>query len=386
MLNFELFLSPISELFFKEISWPKNGTISQSQIFRTHLPSLENVDMAIVGLKDNGGNDENDGVKQAAMEIRKKLYQLHCGTPPYRIADLGNIRNGIDAEETRGRLREVCTMLIQHQIIPIIIGGSHDFTIGQYQGYKNLQQPVNLLNIDAYLDLLTDEEQPFNRRFLKNLLLQDPSTLQHYIHLGFQSYLCDPDDLSKLHHLNFDTIRLGQVRADIKEMEPYIRSAEAYSFDCAAIRSADAPGSSLAQPFGLTGEEACQLSWYAGMNCNASSIGFYEYNPFDDDDQLKTASTIATMIWYFIEGFYNRRVEGEFESDDFMQYLVRVSGLDEPIKFFRSRQTGKWWVEIIAKDHPTTPFWRVPCSGTDYEQALRGEVPDRWFVTLNRIG
>ncbi|MDZ7650641.1 MAG: arginase family protein [Cytophagales bacterium] len=51
------------------------------------------------------------------------------------------------------------------------------------------------------------------------------------------------------------------------------------SFDVTAIRSSDAPGNANAQPFGLTGEEACQLCWYAGMNEKLSSVGFYEYNP-----------------------------------------------------------------------------------------------------------
>ncbi|GJM62179.1 formimidoylglutamase [Persicobacter diffluens] len=385
MLNFELFLSPIPEPFFGEdISFAKNTIGEQIQIFRHQFPSLEEVDIAFIGIEENGGDESNMGVSQAPMEIRKKLYRLKKGANPYRIADLGNIRNGLDPEETCGRLREVCAMLLHHNILPLIFGGTHDFTVGQYQAYLSEEKKVSLLNIDAFLDLTNDTEVPFNRNFLQKIILQTPNILDNFAHLAYQTYLCDPEELEKLQSLSFDTIRLGDARADIKAMEPIIRSTQLLSFDVAAIRSSDAPGSTYAQPFGLTGEEACQICWYAGINNDMSSIGFYEYNPFEDDDQMKTASVIATMIWYFIEGFYNRKNEAEFESQDFMQYLVKIDIHDEPIKFYKSLISGKWWVEVPNPNPGKPRFWRVPCGYSDYQQAVHGELPDRWFVTLSR--
>ena len=118
------------------------------------------------------------------------------------------------------------------------------------------------------------------------------------------------------------------------------------SFDVTAIRSSDAPGNKKAQPFGLTGEEACQLCWYAGMNEKLSSAGFYEYNPGLDDEAMKTASVVATMIWYFIEGFYHRKDERDFRENDFLKYSVTMPVEPEVMNFFKSKVTDRWWMEV----------------------------------------
>ncbi len=98
--------------------------------------------------------------------------------------------------------------------------------------------------------------------------------------------------------------------------------------------------------FGLTGEEACQISWYAGLNEKLSSIGFYEYNPSFDDAQRKTAAVIATMIWYFVEGYYHRKNEQNFRSNDFLKYTVSMPVEPEVITFYKSKFSEKWWVEV----------------------------------------
>ena len=79
------------------------------------------------------------------------------------------------------------------------------------------------------------------------------------------------------------------------------------TFDISSIKLQFCPGGSQSEVFGLTGEEACQICWYAGMNDKLSSAGFYEYDPDKDIDGQPTAITMAVMIWYFIEGFKNRK-------------------------------------------------------------------------------
>jgi formiminoglutamase len=152
--------------------------------------------------------------------------------------------------------------------------------------------------------------------------LHEPNYLLSYTHLAHQTYLIDPFSVSILEKLYFEAYRVGHLRSNLAEMEPAIRNADMVSFDITAIKSADAPGNANAQPFGLAGEEACQICWYAGLNEKLSSIGFYEYNPEKDDEHKKTASVVATMIWYFIEGFYHRKNETNFKSNDFLKYVV----------------------------------------------------------------
>jgi formiminoglutamase len=177
------------------------------------------------------------------------------------------------------------------------------------------------------------------------------------------------------------------MRTGLQEMEPTIRNADMLSFDITAIRSSDAPGNAHALPFGLTGEEACQICWYAGLNEKLSSVGFYEYNPEKDDEQKKTASVVATMIWYFIEGHYHRKKEQDIRSNDFIKYVVALNGEPETIIFYKSKFSEKWWMEV---PYPTgrAKYSRnstVPCSYNDYQQATKGEVPERYISTLAKL-
>jgi formiminoglutamase len=168
-------------------------------------------------------------------------------------------------------------------------------------------------------------------------------------------------------------------------MEPVIRQADMMSFDLSAVKSADLPATDKAQPFGLTGEEACQLCWYAGINDKLSAVGFYEFNPQLDDQSGKSASVFAVMIWYFIEGYYNRKGTTDFRSNDYAKYVVTIpEDEDQTIVFYKSLVSEKWWLEIPNKDNNKTykRNYIVPCSYSDYEQAMAGEIPERW-VTMH---
>ena len=278
-------------------------------------------------------------------------------------------------------------MLLESNVLPIILGGPQDLDYGQYKGYEEMEKLVSLLNVDAFLDLEDGKDQPMSRQHINKILLHEPNYLFSYTHLAHQTYLIDPMSASILEKLYFEAFRIGQMRTNLQEMEPAIRNADMLTFDVTAIRSSDAPGNANAQPFGLTGEEACQICWYAGLNEKLSSIGFYEYNPSKDDAPKKTASVIATMIWYFIEGYYHRKNEQDFKANDFIKYVVSMPVEPETIAFYKSKFTDKWWMEV-AYNKPGARYLRnsiVPCSYADYQTATKGEVPGRYISTLAKL-
>jgi formiminoglutamase len=384
-MDLNLFFSPVAEDLFDEIS--SISSVSKSlNINSGKLPDLKGHDLALIGITENRGNENNEGVADAANEVRKKFYRLKRGNGAYRIVDLGNLNNGVDLEETYGRLKEVCEFLVSHGVLPIIFGGGHDISLGQFYGYQGLEKLISVLNVDAMLDL--NESGPANSTHLHKMLVHEPNFLFNYSHLGYQSYLIETSSIEVLERLYFETYRVGLLKQMLEEMEPVIREADMLTFDITAIRSSDAPGNINAQPFGLTGEEACQISWYAGMNDKLSSIGFYEYNPDHDDDARKTASVVATMIWYFIEGYYHRRNEGSFTSNDYLKYVVDMPGSQPAtIVFYKSKLSDKWWLEVPS-EKSVSVFGRnslVPCAYSDYTTANSGEVPDRFVNAMARL-
>ncbi len=290
---------------------------------------------------------------------------------------------------------------------PLLVGGSHDLDYGQYLAYENLDRLVNLLSVDAYIDIQTRPEQSGERTRSQNhlhyILTHEKNYLLNYSHVAYQSYLVDRQAPALLERFYFDTYRLGQANQDISTLEPVARNADMLSFDISAIKSADAPGNVRAQPFGLTGQEACQLCWYAGHSERLSSAGFFEYNPQEDDARQTTASVVATMVWYLIEGFYHRTYEEDFDSHDFVKYLVPMGSIPEQITFYKAKRSEKWWMEVPRMDMPRMDMPRmdmsiadqsspatellklrrgiVPCDPADYHRAVQGDLPDRWIHT-----
>ena len=385
-MDFTILFSPVDDS-ITNADYTANSFFKSIRVYGEKMPDYKNAQLALVGINEERGSKTNIGCSQGPDEIRKKLYHLKKGSGAYNIVDLGNLLPGIDLDETYVRISEVCRMLLECNVLPILLGGSHDLDYGQYAGYEEMEKLISLLNVDAFLDLEEGKDVEPSRQHIHKILLHEPNYLFSYTHLAHQSYLVDPLSASILEKLYFEAHRIGQLRTNLSEMEPSIRNADMLSFDITAIKSSDAPGNSNAQPFGLTAEEACQLCWYAGQNEKLSSAGFYEYNPDKDDERKKTASVVATMIWYFIEGFYHRKNETNFKSNDFLKYVVAMPTKPEILTFYKSKVSEKWWMEIV-QHRPGAKYPRntiVPCSYTDYQTASKGELPDRYISAIAKL-
>ena len=385
-MDLKFFFNPVDTNLFADIK-------SQQTVFKNiyrlgkSFPDFSKADIALIGLTENRGSDNNHETSKAADKIRNKLFRLKKGENTYKILDLGDLKNGKSLEDTLLRIKEVCELLIDHDVLPILFGGTHDLDYGQYMSYESMDKLVSILNVDAFLDMGNDEWKDPSHSHIQKILTHEPNYLFNFSQLAHQTYLIDPESVNILEQLYFDAYRVGKLRQNITEMEPVIRDADMLSFDMTSIKSSDAPGNPNAQAFGLTGEEACQICWYAGMNEKLTSAGFYEYNPDLDDGNYKTASIAATMIWYFIEGFYNRKDHFSYRSNYYLKYVVSMPGDPDAIVFYKSKLSEKWWLEVPQPDSKKV-FDRntiVPCSYSDYEKAMEGEVPERWISTQARF-
>lgn len=377
-MDLTIFFSPVEESLYENITSP-SSFYKNIRVYGDKMPDYRDAHIVLIGITDPD--------TKASDEIRTKLYNLKRGTGAYRIVDLGNLNAGHDRNELYTRISEVCRIVLEQNVLPIIIGGAHDLDYGQYAAYETFEKLVSFLNVDAFLDLEDDATASMERKHIHKILLHEPNYLFNYIHLAYQSYLIDPMSVSVLEKLYFEAFRVGQMRTNMQEMEPSIRHADLLSFDITAIRSSDAPGNPHAQPFGLTGEEACQICWYAGMNEKLSSVGFYGYHPELDDAHQKTASVIATMLWYFIEGYYHRKNDQNFKGNDFTKYTVSMPSDPETIAFYKSKMSEKWWLEV-PNPNGKKRYSRnsiIPCSYNDYVAATKGEVPERYISTLAKL-
>jgi formiminoglutamase len=347
------------------------------------MPTWKGVDIAIIGVDEYRGcfKTQKKATNQAANHIREELYQLSRSQVKYNIVDLGNLRLGESKEDTYHRLSEVCEILLRNQVIPFIIGGSHDLTFSQYRSYETLEKFIDVVIVDAMLDMDGNSEEATNSH-LHSLLMHQPNYLFSYTHLGHQVYLNDYQYLAILRKLNFDMLSVGEMRQNFQENEPYIRNADMLSFDVKAIKQNTLQAHPNILPFGLTPEEACQLMWYAGLNDKLTSFGLYGYQP-ETDQSKQMAQVIAVMIWYFLEGFYHRKGDIDIQNSAHTKYIVPIDKTQDNLVFYRSSLSDKWWLEL-PKNQANETLRVMPCSYQDYLRATKGELPDRWLKALAR--
>ncbi len=353
-------------------------------IYETELPNLERVKLAFLGVEEHGLTDK----ALPANVVREQLYQLFNWEGDFSAADLGNIKSGESPKDTHFAVRMVVTALLRQGIIPVIVGYSHELSYGQFTGHSHVQQMINVVMFDQKVDLfISDKKEGDASTFLYKMLTQQPH-LSNFTHVGFQRYLVDPSMVDALEKLHFECYSLGEVRNNIKEVEPIIRNANMVSFDMSVLREADSPGVNFATPNGLWSEEACRISRYAGISDHVSSIGFYQFNPERDRDG-QTAQLIAQMIWYFSEGFHGRKNESpEFhERGGYLKYIVNFKDNDYEITFLKSKKSDRWWMKVPGEKEVNNlkGYHLVPCSYADYEKACADEIPDRWMKAYLRL-
>ncbi|WP_370397866.1 formimidoylglutamase [Tenacibaculum dicentrarchi] len=348
------------------------------------FPNLSDVNIAILGIKDGRGAPNNEGCGEDLEDIRKKLYQLFPGKWQTKIADLGNIEQGNTIKDTYFAVSSSVKYLLDKKIIPILIGGSQDLTYANYRGYDSLEQTVNLVSVDSKFDLGAMNERLRSSSFLSKIIMEQPNNLFNYSNIGYQTYFNSQEEIELLDKLYFDAFRLGEVK-DVRLVEPIMRDADIISIDISSVRQSEAPANKNASPNGFYGEEICAIARYAGISDKVTSFGVYEYNSlFDLNNQ--TASLIAQMIWFFIEGVNARAKDYPFVSkDNYRKFTILLTD-DDPINFYKSDKSGRWWMEInMISNTKHKRHALVPCNYKDYEQALKGKMPDRWYKALQKL-
>jgi len=335
----------------------------------------EEADIVIVGCGESRGADENAAYSHAPDAVRKQFYQMYSWHPKVKVADMGNILEGATIGDTRAALRTVLQEIAAAGKVAVVLGGSHDLTLQQYEAFKKQNKVINATVADMLIDL-NEEELISNRSFLMDMLTGEPNFVKHYSHVGFQSYYVHPKMLETLDKLRFDFFRLGKVREHIEDIEPVLRASDLMSIDMNIVRFSDAPANTDGSPNGLNGEEICTLARYAGMSSRLTSWGIYGFDQEKDQHQM-TAKLIAQMLWYFIDGYLIRKNESKLsDKEEFNEFHVTFTGND--ISFLKSKRTNRWWMQLPQGDY-------VPCSYHDYIMASSNEIPERWLREQERL-
>jgi formiminoglutamase len=387
MINPDDYLNPVS------IDKPNALYIPEQSQFSHHIAvhtenhpvsSLKGYKIAIVGLPDDRMSS-NSGSSLAPDAIRQALYPMARIPGKLKIADLGNLKQGVSFNDTIAGLTDILGWLLDENIFTILIGGSSAMVkaIDKYFSTRDLK--YSLTSVDSKIDFNADRKEADACNYLSTLFRPEKSSLSHFTNIGHQIYLNDPQSINRLNRKRYDLMRVGDVRQAIHLTEPLLRDTDVIIFDIGVVRQSDAPGTFMPSPNGLYGEESCLIARFSGVSDNLKVFGLFEVNPLKDNN-AQTTSLAAQILWFLLESYAQKQVENPAvtsNSGRFTRYHITVPDPGVEMVFVKSNFTDRWWIEIASsagKNH------YVSCSYEDYLKANSNEIPERWIRASSRFG
>ena len=348
------------------------------------IKNIGNYKIAVLGVPEDR-NSINSGAYKAPDTVRTQLYQLTKIPGKQKIVDLGNMKQGVSFNDTVAGLTDILVSLMNENVFPVIIGGSSSVIPAIDKAFALCNNKYTLAAIDSRIDYCHEKKEYDSFNYLSAIINNPKSALSHYINIGYQTYLNDQQVINRFIKNKSELMRIGDVRQAIYLTEPLLRDSDVVAFDISAVRQSDAPGTISPSPNGFYGEEICLLARYAGISDNLKIFSIFEVNP-DLDNRNQTSALAAQIIWYFIEGFAQKKYEipepKQNSSERFTKYHVRITGLEDDLIFIKSNLTERWWMELFDLKGRTI---HIACSHDDYLNANRNELPDRWIKAMERL-
>ncbi|MBM7714336.1 agmatinase [Bacillus thermophilus] len=241
-----------------------------------HVKTLENVDVAIIGIPFDTGQTFRTGARFGPQAIRNFSSLVRCSSNHHKI----NIFDYISAvdygdipvvpgfiQETYKNIVEVLAPMYKKEIVPIVMGGDHSISLGELRAAAEHYGPVSLVHFDAHTDTVDSyfgqrytHGTPFRRAVEEGLI--DPF---HSIQIGLRGSINSVDEYDQSRELGFEVITTEEVLdMGIKSLISAIKHRVAgrrvfLSFDVDFIDPAFAPGTGTPEVGGIYPREAFQI-------------------------------------------------------------------------------------------------------------------------------
>ncbi len=284
-----------------------NGKRFHQIVDNINVNSIEKVTetiFGIVGFECDEGVRRNQGrlgAIEAPNKIRKQLASLPYHANKENVIDVGNVAcidRGL--EQAQQKLGDYIAKLIEHDHIPIILGGGHETFYGHYLGVRKALGPdkkIGLVNLDAHFDLRKDDQSSSGTMF-RQILEADKNV--DYLCLGIQK-LGNTEEL-------FDSAKALNVKyileTDLEPLQDMFDTIDVfaekqdviiYTICTDVINQAFAPGVSAPSPFGLHPDTVRKITKHVVCQEKFLSFDVSEVNPtYDVAD--KTSRLISYII------------------------------------------------------------------------------------------
>jgi hypothetical protein len=90
-----------------------------------------------------------------------------------------------------------------------------------------------------------------------------------------------------------------------------------------------------------------------------------------------------------MDGYSQRKADYPAGSKkDYIKFTVHLDDFKDEIVFYKSNKSDRWWLEVPYPPQKHDRYDRhtlVPCDASDYEKAMKNEMPDLWWKTYQKL-
>lgn len=273
--------------------------------------TLENIDIALVGIPYDGALTNRPGARHGPREVRNQsslMRAINHATRinPYelcKIADVGDVPfNSIfSIEDSHRDIEDFVSSVISGGAIPLSCGGDHSVSLPLLRA--TAKSPVALIHIDAHTDTWDSFQgskfnhgAPFRRAHEEGLIIPE-KTVQIGIR-GAQNVSegWDYSEGNGMRVMFIEEVQNRGIEAVVEETRAIIGDTPVYiTFDIDSIDPAFAPGTGTPEIGGLTPPEALGLiRGFRKLNHIGADV--VEISPPFDNGDL-TSLTGATVMY-----------------------------------------------------------------------------------------
>lgn len=277
-----------------------------------YKPSLDDVDIALIGVPFDGGVTNRTGTRHGPREVRNQSSLIRTsnqetGIAPFelcRVADVGDALPDSPFELTRSHdsIQTFFEGVVAAGALPVAAGGDHSITLPILRALAK-DGPVALVHLDAHCDTGDDylgskfhHGSPFKIAAEEGLI--DPKKT---IQIGIRGTVNASDIWSFSHDRGMRVIYMEEfyqlgIAGVLEEVKQRVGETPVYvTFDVDCLDPAFAPGTGTPEIGGMTSYEALQVvRGLSGLNIIGADV--VEVSP-PFDPTGATALVGATMMF-----------------------------------------------------------------------------------------
>ncbi len=287
-----------------------------------YVSDTSGLDIAMVGVPLDMAAPFFSGTRHGPDELRKwsrsyaPVHNLWM-TCPFDLCNIGDIGDipfeGYSISRRVGQIREVFEDLTEKGINTLTAGGEHTMTLPILQAVGK-REPLSVVHLDAHADSAGNyggdefSDAIIFRRAVEEGLIDPERTVQIGIR-GRAAFMWDFSHDSGMRMITAEEFQDRGTEDVMKEVRGIIGTDPTYlSVDSDSIDAAYMPGTTLPEPFGLTGKELRDV--IRGLR-GADIIGadFAEINPLRDSSGISAnlgAALMLEMLCVLAEARLNR--------------------------------------------------------------------------------